>query len=451
MDLKKKLVIEQHKAENMIYRSYLRAKPYIPSGDDSVTRNPQLTWKLLEFIGRPDKGMNIILVTGSKGKGSTSYILSSLLKNLGHKVGLFTSPHLVDFTERIRVNGKAIEQADFIRLCREIAPEVERIEAGLNKHEYQGPVGIAMAVALLYFREQGVDYAVMEAGRGGTFDDTNVLANRWAIITSIFAEHVENLGPTIKDIVGHKLGIVKVPTEAVIVNHQDEETLSLIKQNLRKCNIPAYYYGTGFLAEDIHMDQLGTQFRVKSIQEWYPHLHLPVWGAFQAFNAATAIQASEVIVNKTIPHEIVSSTLEHLRWPGRCEMISSTPTTMVDGAINEVSAEYVSHVVQTIGFQNVITIIGVPSDKDYQGVIRVASTFSKQLILTRPDESHKSFPLDAIQFGKTWMMECYEMNPLSEALTYAKAQKNVDLILILGTQTLIGNTKRLYHQSLLEL
>lgn len=451
MDRKKKLDMEQHQAENMIYRSYLRAKPFIPIGDDSVTRHPKWTKKLLELAGQPDTGMNIILVTGSKGKGSTSYFLSSLLNALGYKVGLFTSPHLVDFTERIRINGNAIGQADFIRLCHGITPMVEQIEAGLDQHEYQGPVGIAMTVALQYFREQGVDFAVIEAGRGGSFDDTNVLQNRWAVITSIFPEHLESLGPTVEDIIRHKLGIVKATTEAVVINHQEDATLSLIEQNLNKMKVPAYYHGVGYMAKDIQMDRSGTKFQVKSSRDWYPHLQLPIWGEFQAYNAATAIQACEVIIDKPIPHKIVTSTFSRLRWPGRCEVISTAPTTIIDGAINGISAEYVRHVIQTIGFQNVTTIIGVPSDKDYKGVIRVASTFSKGVILTRPEESHKSFPLDALDFGKTCMKNCVEIYPLRKALDFAKAQTNVDLILILGTQTLIGNAKRLYQQSLLEL
>lgn len=451
MDLKEKLSNEQYQAENMIYRSYMRARPYIPAGDDSVTRHPQWTRKLLDMVGQPDKGLKIILVTGSKGKGSTSFFIASLLKSLGFQAGLFTSPHLVDFTERIRVNGKAIGQSDFIRLCGEIAPAVESIEAGLDQHEYQGPVGIAMAVALLYFREQKVDFAIIEAGRGGTFDDTNVLQNQWAVITSIFAEHVENLGPTVGDIVRHKLGIVKATTEAVIVNHQEANTLSIIEQNLSLSNVRAFYYGREFQAEDIHINRLGTEFQVKSSQGWYPQLYLPIWGEFQAFNAATAIQACEVIVDKPLPPEMVHTTFQNLRWPGRCEIISEDPLTMVDGAINGISAEYVRQIIETIGFQNITTIIGVPSDKDYQGVIRVASTFSNDLILTRPEETHKSFPVDAIEFARTCMEECREIYPLSKALAYAKAQKNVDLILIIGTQTLIGNAKRLYHQSLFEL
>lgn len=141
--------MDYHDAENLMYKSFLRAKPFIPQANDSITRNPEWTRVLLNLLGQPDEQIKTILVTGSKGKGSTSHFISILLRGLGYKVGLFTSPHLVHFTERIRVNGQSIHQSDFLRLGRRIEPFFNQIENQLEKHEYQGPIGLTLSIALL--------------------------------------------------------------------------------------------------------------------------------------------------------------------------------------------------------------------------------------------------------------------------------------------------------------
>lgn len=437
-------------AEDWIYKSYFRAKPFIGKENDSITRNPGLTRLLLSALHNPDYGNRTILITGSKGKGSTSHLISLLLRGLGFKVGLFTSPHLVHFTERIRVNGQAIDPADFLRLCQKIEPFVEEIEAGLKPHEYQGPIGLALSVAMLYFQEQEVDYTVIEAGRGGRFDDTNVLSNQWAVISSIFPEHVDVLGPTIEDIIWHKVGIIKEETKAVIFNKQEDHVLDQI-QRLLPQDKNAFYYSEQFEAKKIELHKRGTMFDIHTDQATYNGLELPLLGSFQAQNTATAVKACEVILGKHLPNQVVQEVLSNARWPGRSEIISQNPTVMVDGAINAASAEYIEEIVRKVGFRQVVSIVGVPLDKDYEGVIRVASRFSTQIILSAPDESHKSFPDNVLEVAKKYHKDCLEISPLREALEFAKGQKEIDLILIIGTQTLIGNAKRLYGQVLFQL
>lgn len=156
----------QSQVEDMIYSSYLRAINNITQTLDEEVRKPELTRVLLDAVGSPDRNQKYILVTGSKGKGSTSRFISSLLSHLGYKVGLFTSPHLVDFNERIRVNGQAIATEDFVRLGNVIRGGFHQIEEQLAADEYQGPVGVALAIAALYFKEKGTDINVIECGRG---------------------------------------------------------------------------------------------------------------------------------------------------------------------------------------------------------------------------------------------------------------------------------------------
>src|SRR5699024_953844 len=134
-------------AENLMYKSFLKAEPIVDQIKDESSRHPELTRELLDLLDQPDRELKTVLVTGSKGKGSTSHLISILLHGLGYKVGLFTSPHLVHFTERIQVNGVAISQPDFLRLTRKIEPFFNKIEAQLDESTYQGPIGLALSVA----------------------------------------------------------------------------------------------------------------------------------------------------------------------------------------------------------------------------------------------------------------------------------------------------------------
>lgn len=439
----------QTQVEDMIYSSYLRAINNITETLDEKVRRPDLTRALLDLVGSPDHNQKYILVTGSKGKGSTSRFISSLLSHLGYKVGLFTSPHLVDFKERIRMNGQAIATDDFVRLGNVVREGFHTIEEQLASDEYQGPVGITLAIAALYFKEKHTDINVIECGRGGRFDDTNVLKNNWAVITPMMEEHLANLGPDLNSIIMHKLGIIKDNTTNVYISKQKPSVLAAIEANLSDHSVR--YYDRHFRADCITTTSTGTTFDVQSHQAVYPSLRLPLLGQFQALNASIAIAICEDITGGPLNLELVRQCFARLQWPGRCEVICDEPLTIVDGAIHRDSARYLAELIQLVNpghHQTVTSIISVPEDKDYTGVIEVMSTVSDRLIITKPDISHLSFPADALQVAKSFLEESSEFPYLEDALTYIKEHSPADMIVIVGTQTLIGNAKRLFGQSL---
>ncbi len=168
-------------------------------------------------------------------------------------------------------------------------------------------------------------------------------------------------------------------------------------------------------------------------------------------NAATAVKVCEDIIDGSIPYETLINCFQSLQWPGRCEVIDHQPTVILDGSINRQSALYLQDVLHSIGSRKVVSIIGVPTDKDYKGVIRVISEFSEKIIITKPDISHLIFPDDAGEYAKSLLPSSCETNFLENAIALAKDEPNVDTILIAGTQTLIANAKRLWHQSLLDI
>ncbi len=445
------MIKSMKEAEDLVYHSYIRAIGNIKERDDAKVRRPELTRELFQSLHSPDQGQKYILVTGSKGKGSTTRMISSLLAHLGYKVGMFSSPHLVHFNERIRINGKAISDEDFIRLSNQILEPVQAIEKQLPPDHYLGPIGINLAIAVLYFKENETDINVIECGRGGRFDDANILQNEYAVITPIMEEHLPDLGPKLENIVFHKTGIVKPDTKAVYISEQIG-TLSMIKENLKR--LPAekkVFYNQDFLANHVSLNSNGTSFNIQTSMASYQNLSLPLLGNFQAVNAATAVKVCEDIIDEAIPYETLLQCFQLLQWPGRCEIIDHNPTVILDGAINRQSALYLQDVLHSIGSRKVVSIIGVPADKDYKGVIRVISEFSEKVIITKPDISHKIFPDDAGEYAKSLLSSSCATNLLVDAITLAKEEPDVDTILIAGTQTLIANAKRLWHQSLIDI
>ncbi|MFD2332817.1 bifunctional folylpolyglutamate synthase/dihydrofolate synthase [Cohnella sp. GCM10020058] len=473
----------QREAEDLVYRSYLRAAPRLKAAGDEQVRSPHLTRLLLDLLGAPDRGRRFVLVTGSKGKGSTSRLVSSLLSHLGYKVGLFTSPHLVDYRERIRIDGRAIGEADFVRIARQIEPAWAEIERGLEATTYQGPVGVSLAIAVSWFAEQGTDINVVECGRGGRFDDANVLANEWAVVTAIMEEHVRELGPGIDDIVRHKLGIAKSADTRLYVGVQRDDVRSLIAAQLGgsatarealgargearietgERDAPdvgladgsggrATVAGEAFAAEHVAISPRGTSFDVRTRRSIYPGLTLPLLGAFQADNAALAVQACEDIAGAALDPATVAACFAGLQWPGRCEIVSREPLTIVDGAIHRDSAAYLASVVESLGLggdARVAAVIGVPKEKDYAGVIETLAPISSRILVTRPDVSHLAFPEDALEVAKRYCPDgCAAFPVLADALDALREGPPPDCILIVGTQTLIGNAKRLYGQGL---
>lgn len=457
----------QREAEDLIYRSYLRAAPHLPLADDAQIRHPQLTRELLDRLGAPDRGRRYVLVTGSKGKGSTSRMISSLLSHMGYKVGLFTSPHLVDYRERIRIDGRAIGAADFVRLARRVQPAWEEIERGLGAATYQGPVGVALAIAVSWFAEQETDVDVVECGRGGRYDDANALANEWAVVTAIMEEHVRELGPGIRDIVRHKLGIVKRADTRLYAGKQREDVIVEIKaahkamsEQIRgdgdggplRAENPASFEGESFAATHIAMTANGTTFGVQTGRARYRGLTLPLLGEFQADNAALAVRVCEDIAGAALDPAVVAACFARLQWPGRCELVNRAPLTIVDGAIHRQSAAHLVRVVRSLGLgadARIAAVVGVPRDKDYAGVMEALAAVASRILVTRPDVSHLAFPEDALDVARRYCPSGSEAYPLlADALDALHGDTHLDCILIVGTQTLIGNAKRLYGQNL---
>lgn len=447
------MVQNLEEALEVVYGPYNRARPFIRFGDgDAVVRRPELTRRLLDLAGQPDRGQPVVLVTGSKGKGSVSRLIAALLEEHGLRIGLFTSPHLVEFTERIRVNGKAVSEGRLLRYLNEILPRIEQVQSGLTPEAYLGPVGISLALAMLVFRDEKTDLNVIECGRGGTYDDANVLDHKWAVITPVMDEHLLSLGPTIVQVAEHKAGIIKAGQRAAFSAKQNDPVMEVLQKRASDCGVRLHTAGTGFGARDVSLTRYGTKARVFTRNKDYGAITLPLLGTFQADNASLAIAVAEEICSGNLGTEKVRQALAGVRWPGRCEIMAQRPTVLVDGTINRASAKYLVEIIGGLGLKPVISVVGITAEKDYRGVLAALGPISEVVILTRAPGAQHPFPDDGAEVAGAYCSRVLSTPSLEDAVREAKLMAGPEgLVCVAGTQHIIGQAQKIWGRNLQDL
>lgn len=358
-----------------------------PRGLDEYTRDVTSTRRLLQQANLLGAPRDYAVVTGSRGKGSVATIMAKLLLSLGHRVGVITSPHLVHWNERIRVDGRMIPTSDFLRILRELQPAIDSIAGELSSAQYLSPQGIFLAIALRHFDERNVQAAVLEVGRGGRFDDVAVVPNRLAVFAPIMLEHKALLGDSLRRIAWHKAGIIKDGCDVVTLP-QEQAALDELKAEAKKKRANLISLSDAELARHI-ADRPGGQLIDLPP---YGQMFLPLLGRYQIANATLAIRAVEVFQRhlgaaSDTPAfaDRIQRGLRGAKWLGRVQRLQENPATFVDGAITVASAESFIESVRGRLRQPVISIVGVPRDRDYPGVYGAMARVSQSLIVTETD------------------------------------------------------------------
>ncbi|MBA7596846.1 Folylpolyglutamate synthase [subsurface metagenome] len=339
--------------------------------------------ELLERLGNPHLRARAVHVAGTKGKGSTAAMIASALGAAGYGTGLYTSPHLHTFRERINIAGKDIAEGEFSTLVERLKPEVEAVNLSHAYGELT-TFEILTAMALTYFGEARVDFQVLETGLGGRLDATNVVPAEVAVITSISLDHAEVLGDSLDKIAGEKAGIIK-PGSVVVVSPQQEEAEMVIAKVCGEKGARLIAVGRDVTWQKMAADIRGQSLRVQGQTDSYD-LTIPLLGEHQLENAATAVAALEALAScgVTIPTESIVGGLAEVRWPGRLEILSHEPLFLVDGAHNADSARRLKEAIkQYFDFQRLVLIIGVSSDKDIAGIAGELAPLSAVAIATR--------------------------------------------------------------------
>jgi dihydrofolate synthase/folylpolyglutamate synthase len=337
--------------------------------------------RLLGRLNNPQNYANTVHVTGTKGKGSTSAMIASILLNAGYRTGLYTSPHLLSFTERIQVDGKPIAEADWARLTERIRPHVEA-ENKIGDLGELTTFEILTAMAFLHFRDIKVDYQVVEVGLGGRIDATNVVKPQVCVITSVSYDHMDVLGDTLAKIAGEKAGIIK-PGVAVVSAPQFPEAMEVIEKACRVQDARLVKVGEDVDWKKGKYNDEGQHFRVRGLKGEYD-LWLPLLGEHQMENAANAVAAAELLtgMGTRIPPEAIAEGLVKVHWPGRLQVLGREPWVIVDGAHNAYSMLRLGEALeQYFKYDKAKLILGFGADKDIAGMAREAAAITGDIVL----------------------------------------------------------------------
>ena len=386
------------------FMMYTRRTRISKRGLDENTRDINHTRKLLIKTGLPkNKQRQYCVITGSKGKGSTAAITAKLLESLGHKTGLITSPHLRFWNERIRINGKAIPDDDFIRIMDRLAPAIEEHITTLTDTQYISPQGILLMVALQWWDEQDVSAAVVEVGRGGRFDDMSLVPNKVSLFTPIFTEHAQYLGNSLERIAWHKAGIMKQGGYAYSVA-QDPDVMDVLTKEADATDTEFFWFSNIDMGEYIHDTENGIRFKLQR----YGEIDLPFYARYQIQNATLAVQAAGNMHSRLqgISHsspeyvERIRKGLESVVWHGRLQKLQDKPAVYVDGAINVHSAKDFLDSIGSRLTHPIVTIMGVPEDRDVEGVYKIYAEASDSLIITENNiHPYIHFPEKDVSLG----------------------------------------------------
>ena len=338
--------------------------------------------EFLSRIGNPQNDFRSIHVTGTNGKGSVCAFTSEVLRQHGLKVGLYTSPHLVDFRERIKVNGADIPKAEVERLATELREHMESM-ASENTEKQLTFFEFTTGLAFKYFSEQGVDMAVAEVGMGGRLDATNVLKPDVAAITRIGLEHTNYLGATIPEIAREKAGIVKEGAN-VITCEKDLEAFSIIRGACDRKGVKLIRIGSEFKIDRVKQSLAGTSFDYAGTRA-LRDLRTTLLGKFQAENAACALAITEELRTKGIQltDEEIRKGLEETKWPGRLDIVSKRPLVIFDGSHNPDGVGATVGVLDELKVTPLTYIVGCMDDKDARGIVKAIAPSAAKIICTQ--------------------------------------------------------------------
>jgi len=414
----------------------------IPSYDYKASFKLGRMRSLSELLGDPHKDLKTIHITGTKGKGSTAAIISSILKAANIKTGLYTSPHLISFRERIKVDDIEISEDEVAGLIKEVKSAVDK-----SKNKTFTFFELYTAVAFLYFKMKKVDVAVIEVGLGGRLDATNLVEPLMACITPISLEHTHLLGPTLRDIAKEKAAIIKKGSVCVS-GPQADEVNEIIESECARKGVRLYRVGRDIFYEGIKTEAGKEVFNVIGIFGEYPYLEMKLLGEHQLVNAATAIGIIEGLRahNIVVPASSIKDGLRSVEWPARLETVSRQPAVVLDGAQNKASAVALKNAMKrAFKYNKLILILGISKDKDIPEICRELDEVADEVILTKANIIRAEDPgLLREHINKN----SHITGTVDDAIKMAKSiAKKDDLILITGSFFVAGEAKQILQNA----
>lgn len=388
----------------------------------------------LELLGNPQNALRAIHIAGTNGKGSVASMVSEVLIADGKKVGLFISPFIIDFTERIQINGKYILQDDLSRLTERVHPVQQKLsESGLELGQFE----FITAVALLYFKEQNCDYVVLETGLGGRYDATNVFKKPvCTAITKISFDHTAILGDTLEQIAGEKAGIIKNNTPCITCP-QSEEAMAVITDTCTDSSAPMSVIGKNDLS-DITVNLSGTGFKYKG-ESYFTSLR----GAHQAENAALAIEVVRSS-NPQISVDTIKKGLATVKHPARLETFQGKQLVIIDGAHNQDGANSLADFLKAVSFKGNL-VFGGMKDKDLREVARILAPLAEKIITITVENNPRAQTAKELQaIFSLYNSNVYAANNYQEALSMIENEPTV----ICGSLYLAADMRKYFDKTI---
>lgn len=387
------------------------------------------TANLLAGLGNPHHGRRFIHVGGSNGKGSVAYLLANTLQACGYNTALFTSPHLVHFNERFRINGQPIPPQEVVGLY-------ENLQASVDEREPPTFFEAVTAMALDCFAQRDTDIAVIEVGMGGRLDATNLITPLVSLITNISLEHREFLGDTLLDVAGEKAGIIKegIP---LLTGVTDYSILELLRRSCLEAEAPIFHLDHDFSHRD-----LGEKISFSGEQLHLDQIQIGLRGGHQRRNAALALAALDILLRLgwNLSREAIEKGFLLSNWPGRLQQVSSSPRIVLDGAHNPAAmAELGRTIREEFRYSRLILVLGIMEDKDASAMLEALSPLADHVVFTRPEYPRAMDPYSLCK-RCPHPLPSQEVVPfLPQALDRARnAAAEQDLVLVCGSLFTVG-------------
>jgi len=424
-----------------VEEAYQRTLDYLYSFVDySLTRSLRYSpekfdlgrmYRFVEMLGSPHTQYPIVHVAGTKGKGSTSAMIAEVLQTAGYKVGLYTSPHMIDFNERIQVNRVPVSHQELVNLIEQLKPSVDVIEE-LSTFE------LTTAAAFLYFAQEKVDIAVIEVGLGGRLDATNVVDPLISVITSLSMDHMNVLGDTLEKIAAEKGGIIK-PGKPVIVAHQKTEAISVLRKIAIERESPLTFVDDAWTVEPLTHSLKGQTIEIKPIMSHKDSVRfsLVLHGEHQAQNALTAYCVLDFLQNQgyKFTTKQIQKGFAKVVWPGRFEILQTNPFVIIDSAHNIDSCEKLAQTVRDyLPGRDVILIFGASEDKEVKGMLQALAPIAGRAFITKSIHPRSFDPFALTEIARDSFQQVEAAVPLEGAVKKAIDLSDKDgVVLITGS------------------
>lgn len=397
-------------------------------------------YALMDALGNPQSRYPIIHVAGTKGKGSVSALCASALQAAGYRVGLYTSPHLMDYVERIQVDDRPLSHEQMIHLVEEIKPAVAKVPK-LTTFE------ITTALGLLAFARQGVQAAVIEVGLGGRLDATNIVTPKVSVITSLSYDHMAVLGDTLAKIAREKAGIIK-PGVPVVSSPQKEEALAVLERVAKEKDSPLVLVGREVKFERLASSLDGQSLRILDTGSPAIDLRLPLLGEHQVQNAATAYTALKTS-GLEISNRAIQDGFSQVKWHARFEVVRREPPVIFDSAHNQDSfAKLRQALDEYFPGRQVYLIFGASEDKNIPGMFAELKPKIRKLIATRADHPRALPPEEITQLADQAGLQSEVVTPVEAAFRHALelSEKDGSIVLSAGSMFVTAEVMQAWNQ-----